>query len=324
MPIRKHGRNWEVRVQHLGGRISRSFSSFRDAQEFERRHKQRVADHRVGRAAQHSLEEAVERWLDGEAKALRSHRALENHCRMIVKEIEGKALTEVAEVAEAVIKTGREAGWKPATINRRLAILRRVARLAYRRWDWLEHDLAGRIQLLPGEETRYVQATKEQADKLLKAAKGRTRDGIYWALMTGLRKGELQAVKPYDFREGALVITKSKTNKPRIVPLAFGLSAETFPYDLTDAELERDFREARRRAGMPWIQFRDLRRTFGSWIVQKTRSLKLAQDLLGHTTPTITSRHYAHMLEGDLRKAIETLPDLAGMARGRRKKRKVA
>lgn len=31
---------------------------------------------------------------------------------------------------------------------------------------------------------------------------------------------------------------------------------------------------------MPDVQPRDLRRTFGSWIVQETWSLKVAQDLL--------------------------------------------
>jgi integrase len=323
MPIRKHGAGWEVRVQHAGGRISRSFGSYKDAQEFERRHKQRIADHRVGRAAQHSLEEAVERWLDGEAKQLRSYRSLEDKVRVMLPQIIGKPLEAVAEAAEEVIKAG--SGLKPATINRRLAILRRVARLAHRKWKWLEHDEAGRIQLLPGEEPRYVQATEAQADRLLAAAKGRTRDAILWATMTGLRKSELRRVEPHHFKDGWLMVErKTKTLKPRMVPLAPGLKAEDFPYGLTPTEVENDYREARRRAGMPWLQFRDLRRTFGSWIVQKTRSIKAAQDLLGHTTIAITSAHYAHLLEGNLRQAVRRLPNLAGMARGRPKKKKAA
>jgi len=323
MPIRPHGRGWEVRVQHLGGRVSRTFRSFKDAQEYERRHKQQIADHRVGRAPSYSLEQAVERWLDGEAKALKSYRNLLDKVRAILPQIQGRKLTDVAEAAEAVIQAG--AGLKVATINRRLAILRRVARLAHRKWKWLEHDEAGRIQLLPGEEPRYVQATEEQAVKLLSAAKGRARAAILWAASTGLRKSELRRVEPHHFQaNGLAVLKKTKTGKPRVVPLQAGLRPQDFPYGLTASEVEKDYRKARERAGMPWLQFRDLRRTFGSWIVQRTRSLKAAQDLLGHTTIAITAAHYAHLLEGDLRKAVRTLPIFAGLARGRQKKKKAA
>lgn len=322
MPIRPHGRGWEVRVQHAGGRPSRTFGAYKDAQEYERRLKQQIADHRVGRPQAHSLEQAVERWLDGEAKGLKSYKNLVDKVRAIYPQMKGKALTQVADVAEEVIKAG--AGLEAATINRRLAILRRVARLAFRKWKWLQHDESGRIQLLPGEKVRYVQATPAQAETLLAAARGRPRKAILWGVMTGLRSGELRAVLPHHFHDGAIVVTKNKTGKPRRVPLQAGLSPKDFPYGLTESEVGRDFRKARKRAGMPWLQFRDLRRTFGSWIVQRTRSLKAAQDLLGHTTITITATHYAHLLEGDLRKAVKTLPNLAGLGRGRQKKKKAA
>jgi integrase len=75
---------------------------------------------------------------------------------------------------------------------------------------------------------------------------------------------------------------------------------------------------------MKWLQFRDLRRTCGSWIVQRTRSLKAAQDLLGHTSIAITAKHYAHLLDEHLVDAVRTLPRLAGLARGRRRKLKAA
>lgn len=117
---------------------------------------------------------------------------------------------------------------------------------------------------------------------------------------------------------------RTKTGRPRMVPLARGLSPDTFPYDLTERELSPGFRDARRAAGMPWLQFRDLRRTCGSWIVQRTRSLKAAQDLLGHTTIAITAAHYAHLLDEHLREAVKSLPRFAGMTRGRQKKKKAA
>jgi len=125
----------------------------------------------------------------------------------------GKTLTEIADAAEEVIQAG--AGLAPATVNRRLAILRRVARPAFRKWKWLDRDESGRIQLLPGEEPRYVQATPDQAEKLMAAASPRTRAAILWAVGTGLRKSELQRVQPHDFANGTLaVLRKTKTGKP--------------------------------------------------------------------------------------------------------------
>lgn len=320
MPIRRHGRGWEVRLRGVKPEISKTFRNYRDATEFERRALQRIEDRRVGRTPAHTLEEAVDRWLGNEAKSLQSFSNLQDKVRAIYPHIQGKRLDQLPEAAEDVKRSG--VGLSPATINRRLAILRRVGRLAHRRWDWTDVDLASKIAFLPGEEPRYVQATQEQAEKLLKVSKGKTREAILWALGTGLRAGELRRVEPHHFRNGSLVITRTKTGKPRSVPLAPFLKPQDFPYGLTSTDLESRFREARRAAGMPWLQFRDLRRTFGSWVVQKTGSLKAAQDLLGHTTSQITAEHYAHLLEGDLRKAVRVT--FAGMARGRGNKRKAA
>lgn len=325
MSIRRHGSGYEVRIQHAGQRISRSFKRYRDATEFERRSRQRLEDHRVGRQTQYTLEEALARWLTGEAASLKSYMNLKDKVRAIQPHITGRALTEIADVAEAVIQAGQRADLKPATINRRLAILRRVARLAHRKWRWLDRDEAGRITAVSGEEARFVQATPEQMRKLLRAAKGRTRQAIQWAVLTGLRKSELLRVERHHFQNGCLVVTRNKTGKPRAVPLQRDLSASSFPWGLTTTDVEERFREARTAAGMPWLQFRDLRRTFGSWVVQKTGNLKAAQDLLGHTTPTITAAHYAHLLGNHLREAVETLPAFrVGMARGRAKGRKAA
>lgn len=71
MPVRRHGKTWEARVQFGGRRLSRSFANRRDAFEWERRTRGRLEDSRVGRTPGYSLEEALHRWLTGEAAVLR-------------------------------------------------------------------------------------------------------------------------------------------------------------------------------------------------------------------------------------------------------------
>ena len=320
MPIRKHGKGWEVRVQSAGRRFSRTVATREDAVYLERQVKRRISDSRAGRLPAYSLEEALARWLSGEAKSLKSYRNLRNKVRAIYPHAKGKDLEAVVDVAESVKRDGVAASLKPATINRRLAILRRVAKLAFRQWGWISVDLGARITLVPGEEPRRVQASPAQVRTLLMACEPALRLAVLWASLTGLRKGELIRVRPEHFKGRSLLVERTKTGKPRMVPLAPELKPAEFPSGLTEDMLAKGFRRARERAGMPWLQFRDLRRTFGSWIVQKTKSLKLAQDLLGHTTPTITSRHYAHLLNENLREAVRQLPRLAGLAQGRKKR----
>jgi integrase len=318
MPIRRHGRGYEARIQHAGRRLSRSFRSHRDAQEWETRHRHRITDSRVGRAPRYSLSEAVNRWLTGEAKGLRSYSNLLEKTRVIYPHIQGRMLVDVGEASESIKRSGE--GLKPATINRRLAILRRVARLAFRVWGWLDQDLAGRVTMLPGESQRHVYLTQAQARKLLIAARGLAREAIRWVLLTGMRRGELLAVTPESFRDGAIVLERSKSGRPRVIPLPPELDPKRFPHGLTRDELRNGYEAARARAGLSGVRFHDLRHTYASWLVQSGAGLTAVRDLLGHSSLAVTSK-YAHLSRDDLSVAVQGL-SLAGTRRQRGARKK--
>lgn len=306
MPVRRHGPGWEARVQSAGRRLGKTFTSRRDAQEWEARFRARIADSRVGRAPRYALSEAVNRWLTADAKSLKSYDSLLEKVRVIYPHIQGRALHEVGEVAAAIKAAGMKDGLKPATINRRLAILRRVARLAFRVWGWLDQDVSGRVTLLPGEEQRHVYLKPLEARRLLAAARGKVRDAIRWALLTGLRRGELLAVTPESFQDGALVINVTKSGRPRIVPLPGELDAKRFPHGLTKDELRNGFEAARKKAGLAHVRFHDLRHTYASWLIQGGAMPTAVRDLLGHSSLAVTSR-YSHLGRRDLWQAVQGL-----------------
>lgn len=314
MPIRRHGGGWEIRIQHGGQRISRTVATRSDAQFLEGRLRQRINDHRASRTPTYSLEEAFHRWLTGEARQLKSYRSAESVVRRLFSQIKGKGLHDIVEAAADIETAGLKAGVRPATINRRLSILRRVAKLAYRKWGWLDNDLGSKISLLPGERKRTRYLTSREAKALLAGADGKVREAIRWLLLTGLRRGEFLAVTPHSFRDGRVLVEQSKSGQPRAVPLPPELKPARFPFGLSSPVLERGFRAARARAGLEGVWLHDCRRTYGTWLLQNGANLASVRDLLGHSSITMTSR-YLGATATDLDQAVACLP---GLSRGRK------
>lgn len=307
MPIRKHGQNYYVRLQIDGRRIERVAGPRRaDAVALEASIRAQAVDARVGRTPHRQINDAIKRWLEGEARALKDLAGLKTKLRAIMPYTTGQPISAASDVAEAIKRDMQAEGLATGTINRRLAALRRVTRLAAE-WGWISHPPM--VRLLGGEEPRTRTLTETQVKALAMACDGSARDCILLGAYTGLRMGEILALRADQVLGDVLVLTRTKTGRQRAVPvpqIALPIIAR-IPLGITYAQLRKVFEAARIKAGMPEVQFRDLRRTYGSWIVQRTGNLRAAQELLGHTTSTITARHYAHLLTDHLRDAVASL-----------------
>jgi integrase len=66
------------------------------------------------------------------------------------------------------------------------------------------------------------------------------------------------------------------------------------------------FWEARAKAGMKHVQFRDLRHTCASMLINRGVDLYTVGKILGHTTPMTTQR-YSHLNQMTLKKAMAKL-----------------
>lgn len=314
MPIRKHGAGWEVRIQHGGQRFSKTVASRSDALYLEATLRKRLNDSRAGRTPSYTLEEALHRWLTNEGASLKSQETVRNIARALYPYCRERMLADLVDVAAKVETDGRKAGNLPATINRKLSVLRRIGKLAYKRWGWLENDLGAKIAMLPGERKRTEYVTLVQARRLITASSGPMREMIRWALLTGLRRGELFALTPDCFRDGMILVKDSKTGQPRSVPLPSELDPKRFPFGWNYNTMERHWISARRLARLPQIRFHDLRRSFGTWLLQNGAPVAAIRDLLGHSTIAMTSR-YLGANQADLKRAVSVLP---GLARGRK------
>lgn len=311
---RKRGDTWHARLQIDGRRIEVSAgagASRRDALALEARIRSDHIDGKLGRKPQRTIEQALVKWLEGEASRLKSYRNLLGKVSQIEPYCTGVPLARIAEAADQIKADGIKLKLAAATINRRLAILRRVANLAYNEWQWLDQPLGQRIKLLGGERRRDVFLTPAQAQTIISHCQhARVADAMRLACLSGLREGELLRLTPQHLRDGCIVLdSNTKSGKPRVVPLPPEALTIALPLGITYATLRTWFERARTDAGMPGVRFHDLRHTYASWFLQSGGSLKALSLLLGHSTIAITADIYGHLESEHLRAGV------AGMGR---------
>lgn len=202
----------------------------------------------------------------------------------------------------------RREDFAPATINRRLAVLKAVAKFAWRK-EWIGENLSARISLLPEDNARQRYLSAAEVRRLVSGAT--TPAGRAWialAASTGLRRSELFALQRGDIRDGVIYLSTSKNGEPRAVPIArTGLRhVKAIPWARTVDSLDHEFRRARAAAGLEDLRFHDLRHTYASLLVNQDVDLYTVARLLGHKSMQTTKR-YAHLDLATLKKAVRKI-----------------
>ena len=190
----------------------------------------------------------------------------------------------------------------PQTVNRRLAVVRRVLNMAYKEWDWIREPLGQKIQLVSEKGmAREFYLSQEEVEQLIAAVTDpEAAKVIQLAAYTGLRRGELLTLKPGQWQSPYIVLdNKTKSGKPRTVPVVEELHPlVTLPFKISEHELRKAFEAARGKIGRTDIRFHDLRHTYASWLAKNPDiPLTTIRDILGHSNLSVTSK-YAH-LRGD-------------------------
>jgi len=163
-------------------------------------------------------------------------------------------------------------------------------------------------------------------------------------LLTGLRKSELLNAKhkDLDLGEKTLHLPKTKSGKPRTIPLS-GEAVQIirklprcvgndhiFPAHRVEYQLDRDtgernfqmffrsgnqpmsnpkkqWRRVRHAAGCDDLRIHDLRRTASVMVIRATGNPRAAMKVLGHADLGTTLKHYASVTDEETRDAVEAL-----------------
>lgn len=309
-----------------------------DAQAYETKLRGEIfAAVNLGQQPEISLEDAITLWIRDTLAQKKDQKKPVQNAVLLAPFVAGKSLRQVTEAAReataawsarfslaharratATAATGatgsnvatrlRGHSLTPATINRRLCVLKAAAKHAYK-MGWIDTNLSGRITLLPVENKREVYLTPTQVRLMAESSASDTvRSAIMIAAYSGLRSSELLALRPSDLGKDTLSVRVSKTGKPRNVPISPLLRPylAALPLGLSYAQLRREFLVAREAAGMPHVRWHDLRHTFASMLINQGVDLYTVGKLLGHSAPITTAR-YAHLSDKVLRAAVGKL-----------------
>ncbi|MBP6859096.1 MAG: site-specific integrase [Candidatus Magasanikbacteria bacterium] len=219
-------------------------------------------------------------------------------------------------------------GLKNKTINNQLSCLRKCLNTALE-WDIITK--VPRIKLLKVPPSEVIFLKPHECDALLQAATGDWREMIFTVLRTGLRFGELIALKwsDIDFESRILtvqrnivrgIVTSPKSNKARKIYLSADLlevlakRKRTSEYIFIDEKgnvLRQDPCRVKilffaQQAGIRRIGWHTLRHTFASHLANNGITIQAIQALLGHSDLKTTMR-YAHLASETLINAINVL-----------------
>lgn len=222
----------------------------------------------------------------------------------------------------------------PSTINRELAVLRHLLRLA-EEWGYVEK--VPRIRMAPEPEGRLRFLAEDELVRLLAACEAKASKSrvllpvVTVAVNTGMRRGEVLGLawERVDFARGVLRLEQTKSGRRREIPMnqavdqalsgLAGPKLEGLVFRKGDGSkwgsIRTAFERACRDAKIEDFRFHDLRHTFASHFMMSTGDLPALQKILGHATLAMTMR-YAHLAQGHLRKAMDALRFSTSSAHG--------
>jgi len=224
----------------------------------------------------------------------------------------------------------RKAGLAAATVNRDLAIVRRILVLSARKWR--NHQGQPYLATVPllsmvsGESREPRPITWPEQTALLQAMPGYLAEMCLFMLNTGLRDQELCGLKWTDefpvkeLGTTVFIITKARAKGKfeRIVPLnAVARSIVDqrrgqgeYVFEFEGHRLQRmnnkAWRKARESCGLQRVRVHDLRHSFGMRLRAAGVGFEDRQDLLGHYARSITT-HYSRAEISRLIDCVELL-----------------
>jgi integrase len=321
MPIYRRGNVWWYAIT-LKGKTHRGSCRTEDeqqAQEFHDRLKAEIWRGRVlGDRVRHTVTEAIMRYLK-EHEHKRSYRDDQRNGIWWIEKLSAKGYRFLDEVKSDVVRDIRDAELgrpsrrgpiKPATVNRKVALIRSVVNAAAREWEWIES--APKFRLVPGETERRRFLEPSEVLRLVKALPNPYSAMALFAVSTGVRRGNVTGLRweqvnlsrrviqfPQQVMKNGLPFTLALNDTAvEVLRARMGKHSE-YVFTHEDGRPVREvpssvWARATKAAGLEDVRWHDLRHTWASLLRQAGVGLDDLQELGGWESRLMVQR-YAHL-----------------------------
>ena len=244
---------------------------------------------------------------------LKSATTSEHHARRMTDWAKKYKASQAQEFAEHVIRDFH-GKYAPATINRSLACAKKGLDLAWRQ-RLIPENYGLRVKLVGVNNKREVFLSVLEVRKIADHCSEQAQAAIWFALLTGARRGEIFKIRPEHILEDTILLPAShtKTNRMRVIPIIPALRPwlKHFPLTMTVDGVKSAWRRARspKKANMPHVNFHDLRHSCASIMLGLGVDLYTISKVLGHSNVATTQR-YAHLQVDAQRAALEKIGHL--------------
>lgn len=313
---------------YLQGRRQRVVvgSNKSDAKRIEQRERARVQNETLGLALpSRPFRHLAERYL-ARVRNTPGEKTAKTIFSRLVKEWGGLRTDRITpamieELRTAMLAEGKSKRW----IDYHMALLRSAYNVAH-----LPNPVAKIRFFNPNTKVVRYLTTDERKALLsqLQRSPPHLQEIFLVSLDTGLRRGTVTRLRrdEVDFCKKIIAVrisARSRGDKPHVVPMThlvmevlkdipendtpwFWVNPKTGqPYK----DLKKSWATLKKRAGITrTFRWHDLRHDFLSRVVTTTGSLRIAQELAGHSDPRMTDR-YAHLIDVGLHEVVERISD---------------
>ncbi len=232
-----------------------------------------------------------------------------NYCKKLSKFFEGKLVKDLKRKdIENFRESLRNGKRKNATINRHMEALRKAFNLLIEE-DLIQYNPCKGLRPLVENNRRNDYLVEDSEDDFLNALPYPQRDIVEFAILTGLRQGNVFNLNKSQVSLQRMQIEIQKAdNKGRKeirIPLMGRLKEIVLKYydesehflfvnPLTGypyTDIRKTFNKAKEAVGLPDLVFHDLRRTTGTKLLKKGTNLRVIRDVLSHSSVTTTERY---------------------------------
>ena len=313
--VDKAGR-YHASVMRDGRRVHRTLpagASSRDAKLVEAQLLQAVADapkaqKRVDIPGDPSLTEVMALYVK-HAATLKSSKTAIHHADRLAP---WAAKYRASQAGRAALHFTQDARGKyaDATINWSLSTLKRGLKLA-KTTELSSNNYSEDVALLKVSNTRTTTITLDQIKVLAAHCSEAVRAAVFIAIYTGCRRGEIVKMLPGHIdrvnNEMEIHFTGTKSAKTRTIPIVAPLVPwlEKLPLSIGAEGIKSGFVRAKISAGMPWLNFHDIRRSCATLMIKAGVDLYVVSKLLGHSNVVVTQQRYGHLQTARIKAGLD-------------------